>query len=116
MHIVVLVTVPSPEVGKKIAKALLEKKLAACVNIQRGIESYFWWEGEIQEEEECLLIIKTKLSLFSEVEYMVRVNHPYTVPEIIGLPIAKGFRGYLDWISRETRACEDDPGVRRFQF
>ena len=116
MYIVVMVTAPSERVGVNIARALLEKKLAACVNMKKDIHSFFWWEGEIQEEEEVLLIIKTKLSLFSELEYVVRANHPYTVPEIIGVPIAKGFRGYLDWISKETRVCEDDPVSRRFHF
>jgi len=116
MYITVFVTVPSERVGEKIAIALLNEKLAACVNINSKIRSLYWWQGEIQDEQEALLIIKTKLSLFSDLERVVRQNHPYTVPEIIALPIARGFRPYLDWISKETKVSEDDPGFRRFSF
>lgn len=116
MYLTVFVTVPNEETGVKIAKKLLEKKLAACVNISKGIRSLYWWEDEIQDESEALLIIKTKFGLFNELEMLIKENHPYTVPEIIAMPIARGYRPYLDWISSETQCCEDDPGQRSSSF
>jgi periplasmic divalent cation tolerance protein len=113
---IVLVTVPSEEVGVKIAKALLKEKLAACVNINKGIRSLYWWQDEIQDESEVQLIIKTKLGLYSQLEAVVKELHPYTVPEIIAYPIACGYRPYLDWITHETRVTEDDRNMRLASF
>lgn len=116
MYLIVLVTVPSEEVGVKIAKELLKEKLAACININKGVRSLYWWEDEIQDEQEALLIIKTKFGLFNELENTVRKNHPYKVPEIVAFPVVRGHRPYLEWLSGETRITEDDPGLRSLSF
>jgi len=102
-YIVVLITVPSKEVGRKVSEALLEKKLAACVNIVPAINSLYNWQGKPQDDEECLLLVKTRASIFEE-QFVpaVRSVHPYEVPEIIALPIIMGLRSYLDWIKAET--------------
>lgn len=110
MYLVTFVTAPSMEVGKKIARKILEMKLAACVNINQEVTSLYWWEDEIQEDKECLLIIKTKMGLFTDMARVVRKLHPYSVPEIIALPIITGHKQYLDWISSETIPSHDDPG------
>lgn len=116
MYITVFVTVPSMEVGKKIAGALLEDRLAACVNIHREITSMYWWKEKIQEEPESLLIIKTKLALFEALEKKVKENHPYEVPEVIALPIVTGSKPYIQWLCDETLATKDDQDYRGMQF
>jgi periplasmic divalent cation tolerance protein len=103
--IVVLITVPSQEVGEKIATSLVEKRLAACVNITGPIKSLYTWEGKINQDEERLLIVKTRADIFEKkfVE-AVQSTHPYEVPEIIALPIVTGSKNYLDWMDEATRA------------
>ena len=103
MHIVVFVTVPSRKSAKVISELLLKKKLAACVNIISGVESYFWWEGKIDRAKELLLVIKTKKGLFTRLVEAVRSEHPYSVPEIISLPIVAGNKKYLEWINDSCR-------------
>jgi periplasmic divalent cation tolerance protein len=109
MHIVVFVTVPSEETGKKIARKVIEERLAACVNITAEITSVYWWEDEIQEDNERMLIIKTKSQLFDKLQETVKTHHPYSVPEIIALPMVKGFAPYLNWINQETSSFDEDP-------
>ena len=101
--IVVLSTVPDTDTGRRIARAILERRLAACVNISGPLESLYWWEGKIQQDPEHLLLMKTREELFPALEEVVRSLHPYDVPEIIALPVGQGSSAYLDWIGRETR-------------
>ncbi|MFQ6103616.1 MAG: divalent-cation tolerance protein CutA [Candidatus Glassbacteria bacterium] len=101
-YIVVLVTASSPQEGRRIARALVEERLCACVNVLDNISSTFWWEEQIQEEAEVLLLCKAVREKFSDIEKRVRELHSYTVPEVIALPITEGFDGYLNWISGET--------------
>jgi len=103
-HIVVLITVPSSEEGEKIAKALVEKRLVACVNIVPGLSSIYHWQGKICDEKELLLVAKTRDSLFERLKHEVKSIHSYKVPEIIALPIVKGSKEYLDWIDESTLA------------
>jgi periplasmic divalent cation tolerance protein len=101
-YIVVLVTAKSDKEGVKIGQALLEEKLAACVNIVPGLKSIFRWKGKISTEEEVLLLIKTKDTLFEKLKKRVIELHSYEVPEIIALGILAGNEKYLDWIGKET--------------
>lgn len=103
-QMVVLITVPSREVGRTIAHSLVEKRLAACVNILPGMISIYTWDEAVQEEEEVLLVVKTRAEIFEE-EFIpaVKAMHPYDVPEIIALPIVMGSKPYLDWILDSTR-------------
>ncbi|UCH60723.1 MAG: divalent-cation tolerance protein CutA [Anaerolineales bacterium] len=104
-YILVLITTPSAEVGKQLAEALLEMKLAACVNIIPGVNSIYAWKGEIQNDQEALLVVKSRLDLFEDhLAPAVKALHPYDVPEIIALPILMGSKSYLDWIGEETQA------------
>jgi periplasmic divalent cation tolerance protein len=101
--IVVLITAPSDDVGKQIAETLLEKKLAACVNIMAPINSLYVWQGETCDDEEVLLIVKSRAELFEDkLVPAVKAVHPYDVPEIIALPVLLGDQDYLDWIETET--------------
>jgi periplasmic divalent cation tolerance protein len=101
--IVVLITAPSQDVARQIAVALLEQKLAACVNVLPGVRSYYVWKGKPQEDQEVLLLVKTRAALFeSRLIPAVRSVHPYELPEIIALPVSMGLEGYLNWINEET--------------
>lgn len=102
--IVVLITAPSRDVGRQIARALLEQHLAACVNMIGPISSLYSWEGQIQDDEEVLLVVKSRAELFEgHLVPVVQAVHPYDVPEIIALPIQMGSQNYLDWIAQVTR-------------
>jgi len=100
--VVVFVTCGSEEEGLKIANALVQEHLAACVNLISPIRSVYRWEGKIWDEKEWLLIIKTQKDRFGELEKKVKSLHSYSVPEIISLPIEEGSSDYLDWIRVST--------------
>jgi len=99
---VVFITVGSQEEARNIAKTLLEGRKAACVNIVPRVESYFWWEGNLDTDRELLLIVKTKASLVDELAALVKDVHSYDVPEVIALPIIGGNQDYLEWIDKEV--------------
>ena len=101
--IVVLVTCGSEEEALKIANALVEDRLAACVNLVAPIRSVYRWEGKICDEKEWLLIIKTQKHRFEELEKKVKSLHSYSVPEIISLSITEGSSAYLSWIRENTK-------------
>ncbi len=101
--IVVLVTCGSEEEALKIAKALVEEHLAACVNLISPIRSIYRWEGKIWDEREWLLIIKTQSHRFEALEKKVKSLHSYSVPEIVSLPILEGFPPYLNWLEEMTK-------------
>ncbi len=96
-----LITTPSKEIGEKIAIALLEKKLAACVNMMAPIFSLYTWEEEINCDDEVLLKVKRRADLFES--DLIPVVHPYDVPEIIAFPILMGSAKYLAWIDDVTQ-------------
>lgn len=101
-HLVVLITAASEEQARQIAAALLEQKLAACVNLV-PVTSLFTWEGQLQDEREVLLIVKTTAQATRRrLIAVVQALHSYAVPEIIGLPIVIGAEDYLRWIDDET--------------
>jgi periplasmic divalent cation tolerance protein len=98
----VFMTAASVEEAETIAAALVEKKLAACVNIISAVQSIYWWEGKICREKEVFMMAKTKTSLFPRLAAEVKALHSYKVPEIILLPIAEGSAEYLQWIGDVT--------------
>jgi periplasmic divalent cation tolerance protein len=100
-HLVVLVTATSETQARRIAKKLLQNRLAACVNFV-PTESMFLWRGEIQEEEEILMIIKTRSEVFDDLMSAIKSAHTYDTPEIIGMPVVIGSREYLKWIDDEV--------------
>ena len=102
-YIVVYCTVPNRKEGKEIAKVLVENELAACVNIIDKIESVFSWNGDICEEKEAMLMIKTKKELFTQINHTIQKMHSYNVPEVIAIPITEADETYLKWIDHETR-------------
>ncbi|HET7084473.1 MAG TPA: divalent-cation tolerance protein CutA [Rhizomicrobium sp.] len=98
---VMLTTTPSREEAQKIARLLIDERLAACVQLL-PIESFYFWEGKTQNEAEVLLLIKTRAALFDQATARIKQVHSYTVPEIVALPFAAGFGGYLSWIDQVT--------------
>lgn len=98
---VVFITTPRDE-ANKIARELVEQRLAACINLAPRIESYFWWDDAVQHDEEALLIVKTTAERMPELMNWVAENHPYDLPEVIGVPLSDGLPEYLAWIRKET--------------
>ncbi|RJO64642.1 MAG: divalent-cation tolerance protein CutA [Candidatus Omnitrophota bacterium] len=103
MYAVILITASGKKEARTIARSLLKNRIAACVNVIEGIDSYFRWQGKIDSAREVLLIVKTRKKLIPEVIRQVKSLHSYEVPEIISLPITKGYAPYLSWIAHECR-------------
>ncbi|MEO0163856.1 MAG: divalent-cation tolerance protein CutA [candidate division WOR-3 bacterium] len=101
-YIVVFCTVPKGK-GEELADILVKEKVAACVNVVKGLRSFYWWKGNIERDDEELLIIKTSTEKFETLEKTIKENHPYTVPEIIALPIIAGNPDYLNWIDESIK-------------
>jgi periplasmic divalent cation tolerance protein len=101
-YVVVFITVKDSEEAQKIAKSLLKRRQAACVNIVPEVNSHFWWKDKLESTQESLLIVKTKESLLPELMKSVKKIHSYSIPEIIALPIVGGSQDYLDWIDSEV--------------
>ena len=96
-------TCPSLEVANKIAHIIVEKRLAACVNIIDNMRSVYRWQGKIISDSESLLLIKSESKLFNELQTVILKNHPYELPEVIAVSIDTGLPSYLDWISQSTK-------------
>ncbi len=104
--IVVLVTCGSSEEGRTIARALVDRHLAACVNMVAGIESVYRWKDAVEEASECLLLAKTTRDRFAPLESAVRELHSYELPEVVALPIVDGLDAYLNWIAASVESVE----------
>jgi len=100
---VVLVTVPDMETGRRLARTVLEARVAACVNLVPGMESHYWWQGKLDQSAEVLLLIKTTSDKIGHLERIVLANHPYDTPELIVLQITQGTKQYLDWIEASIK-------------
>lgn len=101
--IIVYVTTSKRAEAREIGEALVESRLASCVQITSPIESIYRWEGEVCNEEEYLLIAKTRMSLFGRVAEYIKDNHSYEVPQIVAVPIIEGTKDYLSWIRDNTK-------------
>ncbi len=105
-YVVVLITAPTPEAGREIARALVEKRLAACVSLLPAVTSLYWWQDSLEEATEVLLLAKTRGDYFEPLKREVTSMHPYQVPEIIALPLVEGLEAYLSWIEDALRREE----------
>lgn len=101
-YIIILSNTNSMNSAETIANFLVKEKLAACVNIIPKIKSIYTWQNKIEKEEEVLMLIKTKQSLFNQVKEKITLLHPYEVPEIIRIDIKEGTNNYLNWIKNNT--------------
>ena len=102
--IVVYCTVPSKKLAKDITKVLMKHKLVACVSMIDNVKSVFSWDGELCEEKEVLMMIKTRRANYGKVKLVIEDMHSYTVPEIIALPIVDCSEDYLKWLVKETES------------
>ena len=91
----VYITVPTPEMGEKIAHALLEENLIACANLVKGVSSFYRWEGKMETSDECLLLLKSQMLLFPKIKQKVKELHPYDCPAIVALPIENASGEFL---------------------
>ncbi|MBI3096807.1 MAG: divalent-cation tolerance protein CutA [Planctomycetes bacterium] len=110
---VVLITAPKPAVARRLARTILDERLAACVNVVPGVRSLYRWEGKICEDAEVLCIVKTRHALLDRLIERVRGLHPYSVPEVIVLPLVAGSAPYLAWMAAATRPGPDRRPDRR---
>ena len=101
-HIVVLITTSSMAEAQAIGRALVEGRVAACVNIVPGLRSLFRWQGTIEEQEETLMLVKSRREYLPSILEIVKRLHSYTVPEVIALPILAGSSDYLAWIDESV--------------
>lgn len=97
-YIMVFITAPDYGQAEKISNIIVENKVGACVNIIEDVHSTFFWNGKIENQKECLLIVKSRADKFDKLKEIVSSSHPYTVPEIIAVPVVLGNDGYLKWI------------------
>jgi periplasmic divalent cation tolerance protein len=100
--VLVYTTYPSVVEAEKAGRLIVERRLAACVNILPGMVSHYWWQGAIERGEEAVMILKTRASLADKVRAAVKASHSYTTPAILVVPVEGGDAGYLEWIIAET--------------
>lgn len=102
--LVVLTNVPDRAAAEKLARDLVDRRLAACVNVLAPCRSFYRWEGAVQQDEEVPLLIKTTRARYAALETAIREGHPSELPEIVAVPIECGLAAYLEWVSAETTA------------
>jgi periplasmic divalent cation tolerance protein len=101
-RLVVLSTVGKAEDAERIGRALVERRLAACVNVLPAVTSIYRWKGKMEKDEERVLVIKTRAERFASLKQALVLLHPYEVPEVIALPITDGHQPYLDWLDESV--------------
>jgi periplasmic divalent cation tolerance protein len=100
--LIVITNTPDRDVALKIARALIERRLAACVSILAECTSVYRWQGKLETATEVPLMIKTRAAIYDDVEAAIKSLHPYELPEIVAVPIVRGLSDFLEWISAET--------------
>lgn len=100
------VTAPSMQVGKSLARLLVSQRHAACVNLLPSVTSIYSWEGQLEESEEVLLLIKTRTACVTDVIAAVQANHPYDCPEVVSVVMGESSELYLSWLAAQTRGEE----------
>jgi periplasmic divalent cation tolerance protein len=98
----ILVTAPSPEAAQQLAHGLVTERLAACVTVVPSVMSTYVWEGNLEQREEALMIIKTRSTRYAALEQYIRTHHPYDTPEIVEIPAGKVMPEYWQWVMKET--------------
>jgi periplasmic divalent cation tolerance protein len=104
--VIVFSTCPSREEAKRIARGLVEERLAACVNVLDGVSSIYHWQGKVEESDEVMLVVKSRRDLLGRLQERLANMHSYEVPEAVAIPVVDGLPAYLEWLDREL----DPPG------
>jgi periplasmic divalent cation tolerance protein len=104
MTLLVITNLPDRAAAGKLAEALIDGRLAACVNILSPCRSVYRWQGKVQHDEEFPLLVKTTRERYAALEQAIRAAHPYELPEIIAVPVERGLPAYLDWVAQQTCA------------
>ena len=112
-YCLVYMTAETPEAARTLGRALVEARLAACANVIPGMIPIFWWDGDVREGSEAVLLAKTRRDLVEDLTAFVQARHGYDCPCIVALPIEAGNPAFLDWIGAETRSGRGgtDPGA-----
>lgn len=103
---VLFTTCPDQDSAQGLAAGLLEQQLAACVSVLPGLTSFYRWQGEVQQDAEVLLMIKTAAEVYPALEKYLLEQHPYEVPELLALPVNRGLPAYLDWVAHSVSGTE----------
>ena len=111
--LVVITTLPDEDSAAALTRALLEARVAACVNRMPACESQYWWQGKIETARELPLLIKTTRACYDALEAAIRHHHPYDVPEIVALPVQAGLPAYLDRVVQQTATPGGNGNARR---
>lgn len=101
--LLVFTTLPNADKATEIARVLVEEKLAACANILPAVRSIYRWEGKLMDENEVLVLLKTRADTVERLKARILELHPYEVPEVLAVPVESGYPAYLDWIGAQTR-------------
>ena len=104
--LLVLTNLPDRAAAERLADELVQKNLAACINILPPCRSVYRWKGAVQHDEEHPMLIKTTRERYAALEQALRAAHPYELPEIIAVPIERGLQAYLDWVAAESAAAK----------
>lgn len=100
--LLVMSNLPDRASARSLARAIVDAKLAACVNILPGVESVYRWQGAVEQADEVTLLVKTTRRLYAQLQQAIIAAHPYDLPEVIALPVADGLPAYLHWVAAET--------------
>src|SRR5580658_9458960 len=103
-----LVTAPDLKTARRLVRAALRERLAACANVKPGLESHYWWGGKIESSREVLLLFKTRASHLRKLERLILAEHPYDTPEFVVLQLTAGSERYLAWLERETKQATEE--------
>jgi periplasmic divalent cation tolerance protein len=101
--LLVFTTLPSADKAAELAKALVEERLAACANLLPAIRSIYRWQGKLQDENEVLVLLKTRAEHLERLKLRILELHPYELPEVLAVPVEAGYQPYLDWLAGETK-------------
>ncbi len=100
--LLIITTITDIDKGKLLERQIIDNQLAACCNIMPRVTSIYRWKGELCEDQECLLVIKTVETRFKQISEFIKQQHPYETPELIALPVTKSTQEYLSWVIQET--------------
>ena len=102
--LLVFTTLPSADKAAELAKVVVEERLAACANLLPAIRSIYHWQGKLQDENEVLVLLKTRAEHLERLKLRILELHPYEVPEVLAVPVEAGYQPYLDWLAGETKS------------